>query len=84
MPITTRTSSKATHRTALTYVPDFGERIADKGKNFVNQAYDLVRSAGNPGRIIVECGLGGGVSSIVFEETQTISQRDIDYDPLPQ
>ena len=83
MPITTRTTSKATHRTVLTYTPAFGER-QDKGKKFASDAVDLVQKNGNPGRLIVEFGVGGGVSSVVFEETQGISQRDIQYDPLPQ
>jgi hypothetical protein len=83
MPITTRTQTKATHRTTLTYIPDFGER-KDKGKKFAHDAIDLVQKNDTAGRLIIEFGLGGGVSSVVFEETQAISQRDIQYDPLPQ
>jgi hypothetical protein len=83
MPITTRTTSKATHSTKLTYIPEFGER-KDKGNKFAKDAVDLVQKNANPGRLVIEFGLGGGVSSVVFEETQGISQRDIQYDPLPQ
>lgn len=80
MEIKTRTTSKATHRTTLTYTQEAGERIADLSKNFVIKAYDFVRASGNPGRLIIDCGAGGGVSGVVFEETQTIPQRDIHYD----
>ena len=79
MAITTRTTTKATHRTILTYTPEFGERTdsLSRGKKFVNEAYDVIQQAGNPGRLIVDFGIGCGVSSVAFEETQTIPQRDI-------
>lgn len=76
MPIITRTTTKATHRTVLKYTHDRFLR-EDKGRSFLNEALDMVQAAGNPGRLIVDCGIGGGVSSIVFEETQTVPQRDI-------
>ena len=76
MPITTRTTTKATHRTVLTFTAPFGHR-ADKGRAFLAEAHELVVKSGNAGRLIVECGIGGGISSIAFEETQTVPQRDI-------
>jgi hypothetical protein len=82
MTITTRTTTKATHRTVIRYEPEFGERTdkVSKARKFVNEALDIVLQAGNPGRLIVDLGIGCGVGSIVFEETQTVPQRDIQQD----
>ena len=79
MPINTRTTTKATHRTLFKYEPDFGERQdkASKGRKWIDEAYDVVLKCGNPGRLIIECGIGGGVSSVAFEETQVVPQSDI-------
>jgi hypothetical protein len=76
MPISTRTTTKATHRTTLTYTAPFGHR-ADKGRTFVNEALDIIQKHGDPARMIIEFGVGGGVSSIAIEQTQTVPQRDI-------
>jgi hypothetical protein len=76
MPISTRTG-KATHRLTLVYVPELGER-KDGGIKFVTEAIKWMNAEGDPGRLIIDFGAAGHVSSIVFE--QTIPAKDIKFE----
>lgn len=79
MPISTRTVTKAIHRTTLTYTAEFGHR-ADKGVKFIFEAVEMIQKEQQVGSLIIQFGPGGGVSGITFEETQTVPQRDIQRD----
>jgi hypothetical protein len=76
MPIATRTG-KATHRLTLVYVPEFGER-KDGGQKFVSAAIKYMNDEDIQGRLIIDFGVSGNVSSIVLE--QTVPARDIKFE----
>ena len=79
MPITTRTTTQAVHRTTLTYTAE-PVHIKDGGKKFINEVLDLIRENRQVGILTIEFGRAGGVSGAVFEEKETIAQKDIQFD----
>lgn len=73
----TSTKSSVTHRTTLTA----DERLQDGGKALLIEAFDFIRSERQVGKLTAQFGIGGSISSLVFEETESIAQRDIEVAP---
>lgn len=76
MGLNMRTTSKLVHRTVITHVPEFGAR-QDGGLAFLNEVIAEIRQEKQVGRLTVDFGVGGGVGNISFEETASVSQRDL-------
>jgi hypothetical protein len=77
MPITARTTTQAVHRTTLTYTAE-SNHIKDGGKRFIAEVLDMIRAERQVGTLTIQFGVGGGVSTVVFEEKETIAQKDIE------
>jgi len=77
MGLNTRTQSKLVHRTTLTHIPEIGAR-KDGGLAFLNEVVEFIRQEKQIGRLTADFGVGGSISNIVFEETCTVSQRDLE------
>lgn len=73
----TSTRSSVTHRTTL--IAD--EKKPDGGRALLVEAFDFIRSERQVGRLTAEFGIGGSISSLIFEETEPIAQRDIEVAP---
>lgn len=80
MPISSRTTTQAIHKTALTYTAEPGHQ-KDGGRKFLLEVFDLIRENKQVGALTVNFGVGGGVGTIVFEERHAIAQADISFDP---
>jgi hypothetical protein len=78
----TSTKSVVTHRTTVT---SEGKR-ADGGRSLLLELFDDVRSDKRVGKLTAQFGVGGSLSSLVFEETESIAQREIEVEqqnPIP-
>lgn len=69
----THTQSFVTHRTTLI---SEGKR-SDGGRSLLLEAFDLIHREKQTGKLTVHFGVGGSISSAIFEETEVIPQRDI-------
>lgn len=69
----TKTSSVVVHKTAITA----DHPSTDGGRALLNEAFSLIRNARQQGTLIAHFGQGGSLSSLVFEETEKIAQKDI-------
>ncbi|MGA9352263.1 MAG: hypothetical protein WBV46_01145 [Terriglobales bacterium] len=76
MALKTRTTSKVNHRTVLSWEREPGEH-SDLGQKFLSEVLKLIRSERQMGRLTVDFGSGGGIGSVIFEETEAIPQREI-------
>lgn len=70
----TLTKSFVTHRTALTADP----KLPDGGRALLIEGFDFIRSTRSVGKLVAQFGIGGSISSLVFEETDSIAQKDIE------
>jgi hypothetical protein len=70
----TQTHSFITHKTALTA----DEKKPDGGRALLLEAFDFIRQERQVGKLTAQFGVGGSISSLVFEETDSIAQRDIE------
>jgi hypothetical protein len=69
----TQTRSTVTHRTTLTA----DTKPADGGRALLLEAFDFIRSEKQVGTLTAHFGLGGSISSLTFEEKDTIPQAAI-------
>jgi hypothetical protein len=69
----TSTKTTATHRTSL--MAD--KPSTDGGRSLLIEAFDFIRSEGQSGKLVANFRPGGAITSLVFEETTTIPQKDI-------
>jgi hypothetical protein len=78
MAIKTRTTTQAVHRTIVT-----AEGTKNSGgRDLLLETHDLIHSEKNVGQLTVQYGVGGCISSVVFEERETIAQKDIEFPAL--
>jgi hypothetical protein len=72
----TSTRSLVTHRTAVSSE----EKRADGGRSLLIELFDDIHGDKRVGKLTAQFGVGGCISSLIFEETETIPQRNIDVD----
>jgi hypothetical protein len=73
----TSTKSIVTHRTAVTSE----DKRADGGRWLLLELFDDIRGDQRVGKLTAQFGVGGSISSLFFEETETIAQAEIEVDP---
>jgi hypothetical protein len=73
----TSTRSFVTHKTAISA----DAKPLDGGRALLLELFDDLRSDQRVGKLTAQFGVGGAISSLIFEETETIPQRDITVDP---
>jgi len=78
MALKTRTVTQAVSRTTLTL-----EGIAKKdgGRSLLLETFDFIHAEEQIGQLTVQFSLGGSISSVIFEERETIPQKDIEVMP---
>ena len=69
----TSTKSVVTHRTIVTSETP----VKDGGRALILELVDDIRSDGRPGKLTAQFGIGGSLSSLIFEESETITQSSI-------
>lgn len=69
----TSTRSTVTHKTTLSAE----EKPTDGGRALLIEAFDFIRSEKQVGKLTAQFGPGGSISSLAFEETDTIPQKAI-------
>ena len=69
----TSTKTTATHRTSL--MAD--KTPTDGGRSLLIEAFDFIHEVGQSGKLVANFRPGGAITSLIFEETTTIPQRDI-------
>lgn len=72
----TSTRSKVIHTTTITA----DQKRDDGGRSLLIEAHDFIRGEHQVGRLTVQYGVGGSISSLQFEETETIAQREIEVE----
>lgn len=77
MPLNTRTTTNAVHRTAITYEAPAGA-TKDGGRAWLAETFRLINSSRQIGTLTVNFGLGGSITSVIFEEKELIPQKDIE------
>jgi hypothetical protein len=70
----TETRSQVVHKTTITA----DEKKPDGGRALLIEAFDFIRSERQVGKLTAQFGIGGSISSLVFEETDAIAQKDIE------
>lgn len=73
--IETRTVTHAVHRTTLTTETS----RKDGGKGFLLEVFDTIRANHQVGQLTVQFGVGGSISSVIFEERELIKQNQIEF-----
>lgn len=76
----TSTRSFVTHKTAVTSE----EKRSDGGRSLLLELFDDVHGDKRVGKLTAQFGVGGSLSSLTFEETETIPQASIEVDPTIQ
>lgn len=72
----TATKSTVTHRTHVTS----DSKRDDGGRALLVELFDDIRSDKRVGKMEVQFGVGGSISSLVFEESEVIPQKDIEVE----
>jgi hypothetical protein len=72
----TSTKTTATHRTSL--MAD--KPSTDGGRSLLIEAFDFIHEEGQSGKLVANFRPGGAITSMVFEETTTIPQKDVVVD----
>ncbi len=72
----TSTRSHVIHRTNISA----DQKPDDGGRKLLLEAFDFIRSEKQVGKLTAQFGPGGSISSLLFEETTAIAQRDIEVD----
>lgn len=70
----TQTKSTVTHRTHVTS----DKKRDDGGRDLLIELFDDIRSDKRVGKMEVQFGVGGSISSLVFEESEVIPQKEIE------
>lgn len=73
----TSTRSQVTHKTTITA----DQKPTDGGRKLLLEAFDFIRGEKQVGRLTAQFGVGGSISSLVFEESETIKQSEIEVAP---
>lgn len=73
----TRTRSVVTHRTEVTS----DTKTGDGGRSLLVELFDDIREDRRVGKLTAQFAVGGSISSLTFEETEAIAQRDIEVAP---
>lgn len=77
----TQTKSTVTHRTHVTS----DKKNNDGGRALLIELFDDIRSDNRVGKMEVQFGVGGSISSLVFEESEVIPQKEIEVEAkLPE
>ena len=76
----TATRSTVTHRTTVTGDHEVKYRSQDGGRALLLELFDDLRSDKRVGKLTAQFGIGGSISSLVFEEAETIAQREIEVE----
>lgn len=71
----TKTRSKVIHTTAIST-----STVKDGGRALLLELFDDVRSDKRVGKMTAQFGVGGSISSLTFEEVETISQNEIEVE----
>ena len=72
----TQTKSTVTHRTAV--MPE--GKANDGGRALLLELFDDIHGDRRVGRLTAQFGVGGSISSLIFEETENIAQREIEVE----
>ena len=76
----TSTKSTVTHKTSVTSET----KTSDGGRSLLLELFDDIREDKRVGKLTAQFGVGGSISSLVFEETENIAQKEIEVEePLP-
>ena len=73
----TSTRSLVMHRTAVSSE----DKRTDGGRALLLELFDDVHGDKRVGKITAQLGVGGCISSLIFEETETLRQSEIEVDP---
>lgn len=73
----TSTKSIVTHRTSISAE----EKRNDGGRALLLELFNDLHSDKRVGKLTAQFGVGGSISSLVFEETETIKQSEIEVEP---
>lgn len=76
----TQTRSTVTHKTTVTS----DAKKDDGGRSLLLELFDDIRSDKRVGKLTAQFGVGGSISSLVFEETETIAQKEIEVEETLQ
>ena len=79
MALKTKTITNAVHRTTITYEPP-ADALKDGGRAWMVETFKLINSHHQVGVLTIAFGLGGSITSIIFEEKEVIPQRDIEIE----
>jgi hypothetical protein len=72
----TQTKSSVTHRTTVSA----DTKTTDGGRALLIELFDDIRSDKRVGKLTAQFGVGGSLSSLLFEETENIAQKDIEVE----
>lgn len=79
MELKTKTVTNAVHRTTITYEhPAYSSK--DGGKKWLLETFNLINTHHQVGVLTVAFGLGGSITSIIFEEKENIPQRNLEVE----
>jgi hypothetical protein len=70
----TQTKSVVTHKTSITA----DVKKDDGGRSLLMESFDFIRKEKQVGKLTAQFGVGGSISSLYFEESSTIAQKDIE------
>jgi hypothetical protein len=79
MALKTKTITNAVHRTTVTYEPP-ADAVKDGGRRWISETFNLINAHHQVGVLTVAFGLGGSITSIIFEEKETIPQRNLEVE----
>ena len=79
MALKTKTVTNAVHRTTITYEPP-ADAIKDGGRKWLAETFNLINTHHQVGVLTVAFGLGGSITSIIFEEKEVIPQRNLEVE----
>jgi hypothetical protein len=71
----TQTKSVVTHKTSITA----DVKKDDGGRSLLMESFDFIRKEKQVGKLTAQFGVGGSISSLYFEESSTIAQKDIEF-----
>ena len=69
--------SEEVHRSRASWV---GEKPRDGGKALLDEAFNFVRKNKQPGRLVVDFGIGGSISMLEFEQKERIPSPVAEFD----
>lgn len=75
----TSTKSFVTHKTQVTSEA----KNTDGGRALLLELFNDIHSDKRVGKLTAQFGVGGSLSSLIFEETESIRQSEIEIQPPP-